>query len=618
MTTQRQGQVQAAELLLFAVWFGLFTGLGQVALRAALVFLRDHMSFFSPRTAWVFFRPDLLWMAPLADVVLFVSLVLILLLTARRWPRLASPHVATAMFIFLTSSVVLLMNGRLHIVAVLLLAAGLAAQIARMVAARTYMLRAVIRRTTGWMIALVIVLTISSHTWQILGERSALGKLPPPSSDVPNVLLIVLDTVRAKSLSLYNYARPTTPQLERLATTGVTFERALATAPWTLPSHATMFTGRFPHELSADWFIPLDSTYPTLAEVFSEHGYVTAAFVANLIYAKRETGLARGFVHYEDFPTSIWMAVESSWITLSMRRLLLKITASSWDPTYRKNAAQVNESFLRWLSSNNQRPFFGFLNYFDAHLPYLPPEPFDAKFGPERARLYWSSPEGWSPQEVQAALDAYEGSIAYLDHHLGMLIDELQKRSLLENTLIIITSDHGELIGEHGLFEHANSLYRPLLHVPLLISFPARMPQGIRVREPVVLRDLPVTVAELVKFSGEPRFPGHSLARYWDYARNPDTPTTPVLSEVRKAIRGKKKWPASRGDMKSLVVDGMHYIKHSDGREELYDFENDVNEERDLATSEEGRRVLGQFRLVLDKVLAENDRQVTGPSVANR
>jgi arylsulfatase A-like enzyme len=500
------------------------------------------------------------------------------------------------------------MYGRLHKLAVLLLAAGFAVQTARLVATHAHFFRSVVSRTTKWVVALLVGVTASAHVWQILGERNALARLPLAPPNAPNVLLIVLDTVRAQSLSLYNYARPTTPQLEQLATTGVTFERALSTAPWTLPAHASMFTGRFPHELSADWLMPLEVTSPTLAEVFNEHGYVTAGFVANLIYGKKETGLARGFVHYKDFPTSIGMVVESSWLTSGIRRSILWIIGIPWDPAYRKNAAQVNEEFLRWLSRKNQRPFFVFLNYFDAHLPYVPPKPFDAKFELEGAQTHRSLQQERSPRAIQARLDAYEGAIAYLDHHFGLLINELRKRELLENTLIIITSDHGELIGEHGLFEHGNSLYRPLLHIPLLISFPRRVPHGIRVREPVVLRDLPTTVADLVGFHGEPRFPGNSLARYWSNVPAPDTPITPLLSEVSKAVRGKEEWPASKGDMKSLVVEGMHYIKHSDGREELYDFENDVREERDLATSEEGHRLLGQIRLVLNNMMLTHSR----------
>ncbi len=417
------------------------------------------------------------------------------------------------------------------------------------------------------------------------------------------MLLIVLDTVRAQNLSLYGYARSTTPELEQLAKAGVVFERALSTSPWTLPSHVSMFTGRFPHEVSADWLTPLDSTYPTLAEVFSASGYVTAGFVANLLYCTYETGLNRGFIHYEDYPISLGMIIQSSWLArLTIDVGLQKITDNR-QKLVRKSAAELNEDFLRWLSQKDQRPFFVFLNYFDAHAPYLPPKPFDTQFGPKRA---WPAPprRTWSPQEIQVAIDAYDGSIAYLDYHLGLLFGELQKRDLLKNTLVIIMSDHGEQFGEHGLFDHGNSLYRPLLHVPLFIAFPSRVPEDIRVHEPVSLRDLPATVMDLVKFEDGPQFPGDSLARYWNGSHDPSSLATLLLSEVSKGINVGEWQPVSKGDMKSLVVNGLHYIKNGDGREELYDFEIDMNEERNLASSDEGRRVLAEFRLFLDIMLA--------------
>src|SRR5262249_1413595 len=131
--------------------------------------------------------------------------------------------------------------------------------------------------------------------------RSSLGRRPAPPRGAKNVLLIVLDTVRAQSLSLYGYSRDTTPNLRRIAARGVRFDQALSTAPWTAPSHASMFTGRWPHELSIGWSRPLDATHPTLAEFLSARGYKTAGFVANTTYCSYETGLDRGFARYDDY-----------------------------------------------------------------------------------------------------------------------------------------------------------------------------------------------------------------------------------------------------------------------------------------------------------------------------
>ncbi len=549
-------------------------------------------------------------MAPVADVVFFAGFGIIFCLMARPWPRLVSLRMAACAFAFLGFLSLLLPYYPLHRYAKLLLAAGLAVQTARLIAAHPQGFHALVRRTLGWMVTLVVGLAVVVYGWQQLVERRALAALPPAPPGAPNVLLIVLDTVRAQSLSLYGYARPTTPQLERLAKTGVRFERATSTSPWTLPSHATMFTGRFPHEMSADWEKPLDAAFPTLAEVLSAHGYLTAGFVANMLYCSYVYGLSRGFIHYEDYLVSPGEIVSSSSLgrTITDNYRLRRIIGN-YQLLARKSAPEVSESFLRWLSGQDRRPFFVFLNYFDAHNPYLPPEPFDLRFGRKNRRGNPWLVEGWnwSPQEIQAERDAYDGSIAYLDYHFGLLFEELEKRDVLKDTLVIITSDHGEEFAEHSVMGHGNSLYLPSLHVPLLISFPRRVPAGGSVPEAVSLRDLPATVVDLLKLGSEARLPGNSLARYWAGARGLDNPVADtLLSEVSFAPDVPEWYPVSRGDMKSLIVAPYHYIKNGDGREELYDVDRDPLEQHDLARTEEGGRALQQFRRRFDAILARN------------
>jgi arylsulfatase A-like enzyme len=588
---------QLGGLLLLAVWFGLVTGLAEVSIRAVQKFFLGQI---------IHLSPHVVWMAPLADLILFAITGVILYLGARCWPRLGSLYVSTFIFSFLGFLGPLLWAPRLHLYAALLLTTGLAVQTARFIASHSHGFLIVVRRTTGWMAGLVIALAVNVHVGQVLTERNAHAKSTPLSSDTPNVLLIVLDTVRAKSLSLYGYPRVTTPQLERFAKKGVLFERALSTSPWTLPSHASMFTGHFPHELSADWKTPLDSTYLTLAEVFRLHGYITAGFVANFIYSTYEWGLNRGFVHYEDYPISLGMIASSSWLarTLTIR---FRRTIGNHHELVFKTAEKLNEDFLRWLSRKDHKPFFAFLNYMDAHAPYLPPKPFDSKFGPKRTLAHSSLREKWSPKEIPPLVDAYDGEIAYLDHHLGQLFDELQKQDLLENTLVIITSDHGEHFGEHGLMDHGNSLYRPLLHIPLLLSFPPGVPAGVRVREPVTLRDLAATVVDLVGINGEARFPGISLMRYWkSEGTNSSLVGSPLLSEVSSGINMPAWFPVAKGDMKSLVVGRYQYIKNGDGREEVYNFENDLAERNDLAQSNENQPTLRRLRAALKTSIVRN------------
>jgi len=365
--------------------------------------------------------------------------------------------------------------------------------------------------------------------------------------------------------------------------------------------------------LSAGWKTPLDGTYPTLAQVLRDHGYVTAGFVANLIYGSSAHGLNRGFIFYEDFPISVGQTLLSSSLgamisTNNHFRRLLNYHAV----LNRKTAAQVNEEFIQWLSSHDRQPFFTFINYMDAHEPYLPPKPFDEKFGPPRSRGYFLHtsvdafrPAKWqmSEKEVQIETAAYEGSIAYLDDQIGRLIDELKKQGLFDNTLLIIVGDHGEHLGEHRLFGHGNSLYRQVLEVPLLISFPGHIPAGVIVRKPVSLRDIPATVMDLI--DGETSFPGASLSRYWKVSENNEFREDMLISEARQRTFGVQQpwYPLNKGDMNSIVAAGYHYIQNQNGDEELYDFEHDRAEGRNLATSEEGQQIIQQLRTMLQAVI---------------
>jgi arylsulfatase A-like enzyme len=265
---------------------------------------------------------------------------------------------------------------------------------------------------------------------------------------------------------------------------------------------------------------------------------------------------------------------------------------------------------LRWLSRRDtQRPFFAFLNYWDAHSPYLPPQPFDTMYGPltnrrnPRLNPNWQ----WTPEEIKVEEKAYDSCIAYIDYQLGMLFDELNRRGVLDNTLVIVASDHGEEFGEHGLMFHGYSLYVPSLHVPLLMVFPRRIPAGTIVSTPVTLRDLPATVLDLLQLGSGP-FPGKTVARYWNGAANPADPEIEVLlAEVNNSANDlPANYPIKKGDMKSLIISKDQYILNGDHREELYDWEADVWEQQDLAGTQEGRQATTQSRQFLAALLAHS------------
>ena len=476
-----------------------------------------------------------------------------------------------------------------------------------------------------------MVLTSGGRVWM---EHRAVSNLPSPPADARNVLLIVWDTVRAGNLSLHGYGRRTSPNLERLAGRGVRFDQAFATAPWTLPSHGSLFTGRWPHELTADWLSPLDGTHLTLAECLATHGYDTAGFVANLDYCSRETGLNRGFAHYEDYPIVPW-DVFTRYIGIGSRldlltpasvinRLLKKYRGDTYDVIPRskehaKDGATVNRSFLAWLSwqSARNRPFFAFLNYNDAHSPYEVPDRSIPGFGlrpisyVDRLTL-----KSWDTLDktrmpiahVQMAIDVYDDSIYYLDQRLGALLGELESRGVLDNTLVIVVSDHGEHLGDHRLFFHGCSLYRQVVSVPLLIVDPKRLPAGRVVALPVSLRDIPATVVDLLGLAGTAPFPGRSLARHW-VGNEPAEASAgePLLMETGKprGLTNQGREPVAKGPMKALVADGMHYIRRGDGLEELYVLKSDPQELRNLARYAFAREFIARFRLRLGAMLKE-------------
>jgi arylsulfatase A-like enzyme len=584
---------------------------------------------------------EVAWMAPLADLLAFAPVALLLSLAAWIRPRLVSVRVACFVFAFLLFASLALSFRGLAAFAAPVLAAGLAVETSRQVAARPVGFMGLVKRSLGVLAVLCLFAAGGVPLWQRwVDARATPEARHPAAADAPNVLFVTLDTVRAHNMSVYGYSRPTTPNLECLAASGICFTRAITPAPWTLPSHASMFTGRFPHELAVSWDRPLSTEHPTLAEALAREGYNTAGFIANNYCCQREFGLSRGFAHYEDFPLTFGQLLLSSDLTRAVcnqsrvRSLVYGLGGRHpLDSLNRKSAATVTGDFLTWLSRQDERPFFAFLNYIDAHTPYLAPFPFDEEFGPKRPPVDFSQPSyeemmdrrKLSSREIQTELDAYDGAIAHIDEQLEQVFEGLRRLNR-NNTLIVITSDHGELFGEHGLFCHGNSLYWPLLNVPLIIAWRDHLPAGKRVAQPASLRDLPCTIVDLLGFGERGRFPGASLARCWaESARAPAE--EPLLTEMDPGPTGEcacpgcggrgmmlaevepgvtvpvRDWyPNAKEAMQSLILGSKHYIRMASGGEELYDIETDPLEAHNLIGSAEAKPVLDQFRACLGKL----------------
>jgi arylsulfatase A-like enzyme len=591
---------------------GLATGLAEVVLLGARNAIDRRVT------------PDLLrmndhhlWMIPVANLALFGIVGLLIAPWTRSDPKRAG-RAAQSAALFLAAMVPLLLCRFLHPLACVALACGVAARGVPWVEARWRRSQGLVARGF-WPLCGVLGLLVAVEYPRVKrAEAHALAALPRPRPGLPNVLLIVMDTVRADHLSTFGLPRPTSPFLTRLAGRGVKFNHARSTAPWTLPSHASLFTGRWPHELSVDDHDSLDATYPTLAEFLSRHGYASAGFAANTYYCNARFGLDRGFGHYEDYDEKRVISCAEILRCSELGRKLVQLAAWTgltlpFDHTARKSAAKLNRDFLGWIEGRDtSRPFFAFLNYYDVHDPYLVPDEFDRHLGrrptnPEELTVLhrWatSSKRRLTDSDIELARDAYDDCIAYLDEQLGRLFDELERSGVLQDTLVIITSDHGESWGEHQLFGHWRSLYRSETHVPLVIVGPSRVPAGAVIDEPVSLRDVAATIADLTGLRDASAFPGRSLARFWTADTSPADP--PVIEVKLRARDDRGRALALMGPRAALVVDGKLYIQNGSGREELYDLVADPDEAHNLAAPADARAVLEPFRAAMKRLVPD-------------
>ncbi len=637
MATQRR--LGPLDVLVFSAWCGLAGGLVEVGTRAVCKGIASHQPYATTR--------HFLWMAPLSNLLLFSAIGLFLASATRFWSRHGG-RVSSRLVCFLAILPALLwISPRLYLWASALLACGMTARLVPILERRPTEVRRWLLLSFPVLLGVVLVSGSLMFGGDRLKERRDASR-PLPAGDPPNVLLIVLDTVRADCLSLYGYRRPTSPALERLAERAIRFDEARAAAPWTLPSHASVFTGRWPHELGVDWNVPLDGTFPTLAEYLGSRGYATAGFVANVYYCSYEFGLDRGFTHYEDYvlgPLDPLRTCLLGDISLKAMAYAGRALSSSpggslllphkdstfWRdlavPPVKKHAESINRAFLDWLSRRREptRPFFAFLNYFDAHTHYLLPSGALYRFGRSprteadvQALADWITLDKLNLPAYYRTLarDCYDSCLAYLDERLGELFDELKRRGVLEHTLVIVTSDHGEGLGEHDLFFHGESLYRTEIHVPLLIALPGHV-RPATVSETVSLRDLPATIVDLTgEATGSP-FPGTSLARLWrnSHQGGLSPEGEGALSELESPNpqdpnRGRS--PAHRGALASLAGGDYVYIRNEgDGREELFNVRTDPNESDNRARFEDARAVKERLRAHLDRLRAGH-RGATG------
>lgn len=362
------------------------------------------------------------------------------------------------------------------------------------------------------------------------------------SSSTPDIIFIVLDTHRADRLGLYGYDRPISPNLDRFAAQGVVFEQAIAPAQWTVPSHASMFTGLYP---TAHGVVQssraLSTDRPHLAETLRDAGYDTVGFCNNPLVGILNNGFKRGFRTFYNYGGAFPSLPQSSshlpWplsraaeaYTQFLRRIsypiqnffgqsdiAFRVSLNAWlTPLWSKmaNFKGQNErsvqDIVTFLQNREkragERPLFLFLNLMETHLPFWPPGEFIDRVAPyfrnskeartimrtwNREAYRWAAPlaEPLSELESQVLSDLYDAEVAYQDNYLGQLFDWLEQRQRRDNTLTIIVADHGDGLGEHGYMGHAFVAYQELVHVPLILHWPGQLAANQRISTPVSTR----------------------------------------------------------------------------------------------------------------------------------
>ncbi len=316
----------------------------------------------------------------------------------------------------------------------------------------------------------------------------------------PNVLLVTLDTLRADHLACYGNKVIKTPCLDSIANDGTLFKNAFAQSPLTTPSHCTIMTSTYQARHGAFNGVAMRRGFPTLAQVLQKNGYITAAFVSAAPVRSSNSGLHHGFDYYEDS-----LSPYTELLRHDELQLLLTVHMLSHLQHHQIDGSFVSQRAISWLNNKSKSPFFCWLHYYDTHTPYDAPEPYK--------NMYAEQIDPKLPSVSKRV--HYAGEVTYTDFQLSRVIEHLKQEDIYDNTLIIITADHGEAFGEqHGKiteFGHGNHLYDTTQHVPLIIKLPREKDSQQCKKEVVQLLDLAPTVLDYLETPNPVTFQGKTL-----------------------------------------------------------------------------------------------------------
>jgi len=583
-------------LLLGAVWAGLVIGLVE-GIGWLIIQRFDRLT-----GVWT----QVLWIAPVVNGLVFLGLGLALMLGLRWLPahwrsRTAVFSVAAATA---TNFVGLLLAHRVHTAVLPILILGIAVALTRLYERAPARALRLIRRTMPAVAVVVVAMFMGVQGYYGLRERAEVRALSATDGSLPDVVVVVIDALRADHVGSYGYHRPTTPFLDRLASEGVLFERALAPSPYSLPTHASLLSGLLPYQHGVEWLqfnVFGKSEYPSIAEALRDRGFRTGAFSSNPFWFTREEGFGRGFIRFEDFYHSM--------ADMAYRTVFGKVV-ERFQPRLgfeeipaRKRAEEGLDRVLDWVGSDTTHPVFAFINLFDVHDPYTPPQPYRSRFSDQEAPggiLNWRIERDeleLTPAQLESEIAGYDGALAYVDDQLRRFQAELQARRPGRELLLIVTSDHGEAFGEHGAYLHARSLYREETLVPLIVTGPG-VPAGFRTARPVSNSAIPATILDLV-FQGQVEtFGSPSLSPLWgsDSAVVATWPYPMAEAEQRDWVN--PQFRVRHGDIRALLSPAWHYIAYESLPEELFAWADSLDSMNRAA--EPGLEdVLAEFRALL-------------------
>ena len=480
MAEARSERLRPADALALAAWAGLAFGLAEGVL---LTIARVFPTLRAPYKV----SESILWAAPLVDIAAFLIVAAAVVALGLLLPRPIGQRgrrLLIGALVFLGVFATLDTLGVLYSWSVFLVAAGATAVALGKLRGREAGLTASLRRRAPLVPAALLGLFVLATSWTHGREARVVRSLPAFAEGAANVLFIVLDTVRRDSVE---EERELTPTIQQLAARGTRYTNAWATSSWSLPSHATLLTGRHPHEHGADWpglrLVPETST---LAEVLAAHGYVTGSFSGNANWVTPEY-LGRGFARFRVY------TFEQLFLRTTVGRA---VSAGALKPLgvhpagRGKRAPQLSRELLKFLEAHPDRPYFAYVTFMDVNQTF-----HRRRF----AHRYWERPP--SMAEVR---DAYVDGLRRLDADVGRLLSELEARGALDNTVIVVASDHGESfgaeVGDRDPTGHGTSLYPEQTRVPLIVVHPPKVAAGAHVGATVSIRSVPATIAALLGF----------------------------------------------------------------------------------------------------------------------